>query len=280
MSTRPQHPEFLYGTAWKEEKTKELTLLALSKGFRGIDTANQRKHYHEIAVGEAIREAVKAGVVNREELFVQTKYTFQRGQDHRLPYDPAASITEQVRQSWQSSEEHLGRIDSYLLHGPSRREGLGPEDLEAWRAIAKLQEDGEVSYLGVSNVSAEQLEEFCRVGPAPNFVQNRCYARLGWDAQVRTVCSKWGVVYKAFSLLKANITELEDPRVARIAQKRAWTGPQLIFRFALEKGWLPLTGTTNPEHMVEDLAVLEKSLTVEEISAIESVGSNPESAKP
>ena len=174
----------------------------------------------------------------------------------------------------------MGRIDSYLLHGPSRREGLGPEDLEAWRAIAKLQEDGEVSYLGVSNVSAEQLEEFCRVGPAPNFVQNRCYARLGWDAQVRTVCSKWGVVYQAFSLLKANITELEDPRVARIAQKRAWTGPQLIFRFALEKGWLPLTGTTKPEHMVEDLAVLEKSLTVEEISAIESVGSNPESAKP
>lgn len=48
-------PRFLYGTAWKEDDTERLTLLALRQGFRGIDTANQRKHYHEVAVGRCFR---------------------------------------------------------------------------------------------------------------------------------------------------------------------------------------------------------------------------------
>src|SRR5947207_5911676 len=114
-------PRFLYGTAWKEEVTQRLTELALRQGFRGIDTANQRRHYHEAGVGQAIAAAVAAGLVSREDLFLQTKFTFRPGQDDRLPYDPAASISDQVAQSFASSLEHLGAavIDSYLLHGPT-----------------------------------------------------------------------------------------------------------------------------------------------------------------
>jgi hypothetical protein len=109
-------PSILYGTAWKEERTRELTSQALAAGYRGIDTANQRKHYVEAAVGEAIA----ASGVPRAALFVQTKFTYQRGQDHRLPYDPAAPLADQVAQSFASSCEHLGTdvIDSYVLHGP------------------------------------------------------------------------------------------------------------------------------------------------------------------
>src|ERR1035438_3811716 len=61
-------PEFLYGTAWKEERTAELVELALRAGFRGIDTANQRKHYFEAAVGQGIQVAYRDGVVTRDEL--------------------------------------------------------------------------------------------------------------------------------------------------------------------------------------------------------------------
>src|SRR5438874_13472597 len=89
-------PRFLYGTAWKEEQTQRLSELALRQGFRGIDTANQRRHYHEEGVGQAIATAVRSGLVTREELFLQTKFTFRRGQDHRLPYDPKAPIATQV----------------------------------------------------------------------------------------------------------------------------------------------------------------------------------------
>src|SRR5471030_1054962 len=95
-------PRFLYGTAWKEDETQRLTELAIQKGFRGIDTANQRRHYHEAAVGQAIAASVESGLVVRDDLFLQTKFTFQRGQDHRLPYDPDVSISIQVEQSFAS----------------------------------------------------------------------------------------------------------------------------------------------------------------------------------
>src|SRR4051812_18854786 len=88
-------PRFLYGTAWKEEQTQTLTEQALHRGFRGIDTANQRKHYVETGVGAAVKAAVQSGLLSRDDLFLQSKFTFQRGQDHRLPYDLAAPIAVQ-----------------------------------------------------------------------------------------------------------------------------------------------------------------------------------------
>src|SRR5271154_7134512 len=101
-------PRFLYGTAWKEDETQRLTELALRQGFRGIDTANQRRHYHEAAVGQAIAASIESGLVVRDELFLQTKFTFRNGQDERLPYDPKAPIPKQVEQSFASSLQHLG----------------------------------------------------------------------------------------------------------------------------------------------------------------------------
>ena len=107
MSPADALPPFLYGTAWKEEHTGPLVELALRQGFRGIDTANQRKHYNEAAAGEAVAREIAAGTVAREELFLQTKFTHRPGQDQRLPYDPTAPVGEQVRQSFESSLEHL-----------------------------------------------------------------------------------------------------------------------------------------------------------------------------
>ena len=83
-------PTFIYGTAWKEEHTARLVRSALAAGFRGIDTANQRRHYNEAGVGEALEEALAVDGLSRVQLFLQTKYTFRRGQDHRLLYDPDA----------------------------------------------------------------------------------------------------------------------------------------------------------------------------------------------
>jgi len=127
-------PRILYGTAWKEETTQALTELAIQQGFRGIDTANQRKHYYEAAVGAGIAACIEQGLVTRDDLFIQTKFTFQAGQDHRLPYDSRAPIELQVAQSCASSLQHLRieQIDSYVLHGPSQGTGLGPQDWAAW----------------------------------------------------------------------------------------------------------------------------------------------------
>src|SRR4029079_7814752 len=137
-------PRFLYGTAWKEHQTQRLVELAINQGFRGIDTANQRRHYDEAAVGRGIATAIGGGRVGRSDLFLQTKFTFKRGQDHRLPYDPDAPIPVQVEQSFANSLEHLRveTIDSYLLHGPTQRTGLTAADWEVWKAMEAIHDSG------------------------------------------------------------------------------------------------------------------------------------------
>src|ERR1700722_3026251 len=130
--------DFLYGTAWKEDRTATLTELAIREGFRGIDTANQRRHYFEEGVGHGLAAAYRSGLVTRSDLFLQTKFTDHRGQDYRLPYDPDASFSTQVVQSMASSLEHLGtdHVDSYVLHGPSSHNGWTDAGADIWEAMA------------------------------------------------------------------------------------------------------------------------------------------------
>lgn len=267
-------PTFLYGTAWKEDATERLTRLALDAGFRGIDTANQRRHYFEAGVGAAIASAIADGVVTRDELFLQTKFTYRDGQDHRLPYDPKADLTTQVQQSFASSLEHLGvdAIDSYVLHGPSRRRGLAPADIEVWRAMEALHDAGAARHLGVSNIAIDQLEAlFATARVRPSFVQNRCFARTAWDLEVRAFCAANAVTYQGFSLLTANVNELRNAAFRRIVERVDRTPAQVVFRFAKQVGMLPLTGTTDPAHMREDLAIGDFSLTDDDVRTIERI---------
>lgn len=267
-------PTLLYGTAWKEEQTAPLAALALQQGFRGIDTANQRKHYFEAAVGRAVQGALAAGTIERGELFLQSKYTFQSGQDQRLPYDPKASITEQVRQSFESSLVNLGTtyLDSFLLHGPSSRDELRPADVEAWRAIEALAAEGRARFIGVSNFTLRQLRQLLELAQVrPRFLQNRCYAKTRWDSAVRELCAEHGVVYQAFSLLTANRAELAVASVKELTVRRGCTTPQLVFAFARQVGMLPLTGTSSAEHMREDLAALDMLLEPAEVQLLESL---------
>jgi diketogulonate reductase-like aldo/keto reductase len=267
-------PDFLYGTAWKEQRTAALTEQALRMGFRGIDTANQRRHYFEAGVGQGLAAAYRAGVVTRSELFLQTKFTYQQGQDHRLPYDPAAELSIQVAQSLSSSLEHLGtdHVDSYVLHGPASGYGWTDEDAEAWAAMAKERDAGRTRRLGVSNVRLRHLEQMTIGGAdVPDFVQNRCFARLGWDRDVRAFCQDRGIIYQGFSLLTANPEVLQSRLVVGIAARAGATPAQVVFRFAQAVGMLPLTGTTDARHMEQDLASRDLTLTADDVRAIESV---------
>jgi diketogulonate reductase-like aldo/keto reductase len=267
-------PPFLYGTAWKEERTQALVEEALAAGFRGIDTANQRKHYFEAGVGAALAAASPRLCIERDALFLQTKFTYVEGQDARLPYDPGTDVATQVRQSFASSLAHLGvdRLDSFLLHGPRTWAGLTRVDLEVWRTMEALHREGRVRWIGVSNVTAEQLATLCRHAEVrPAFVQNRCFARLGWDREVRAACRSEGVLYQAFSLLTANRAELASPTVAAIADRLGATREQVIFRFALALGMICLTGTTDPRHLREALAAADFALEPRDVAALERI---------
>ncbi len=267
-------PFFIYGTAWKKDSTAQLVKLAVCAGFRAIDTANQMIHYNEARVGEALRVLAAKGIT-RDQLFLQTKFTPVNGQDHRTPYDASADLTTQVAQSFDSSLEHLRTdyLDSYVLHGPHSRWGLLEADWEVWAAIEALYHTGRTKIIGVSNVNALQLKELCdKASVKPMVVQNRCYAVLGWDKEVRELCRAHNIIYQGFSLLTANRDVLVDPETWAIA-KRLGTGPQqVIFRFAMQIGMLPLTGTTSEQHMKEDLQVENLELTPQEVLRIEAMG--------
>ena len=274
VSTSSSLPNFIYGTAWKEARTAELTELALRTGFRAIDTANQRRHYFEAGVGEGLAAAYRAGVVTRADLFLQTKFTYQRGQDHRLPYDPAAPLSAQVEQSLASSLEHLGTdyVDSFVLHGPASGDEWSDADAEVWEAMRKDRDAGRTRLLGLSNVSLEHLEKMkARHDELPTFVQNRCFARMGWDREVRQFCRENEMTYQGFSLLTANPEVLQHPPMIELAEQMSATVAQVVFSFAHAVGMLPLTGTTSAEHMEQDLASLNLELPPEIVRAIEGI---------
>ena len=266
-------PSFMYGTAWKKEATAKLVQLAVDSGFRAIDTANQLIHYDEALVGEALRALDKQGI-KRGTLFLQTKFTSADGQDHRTPYDRSADLTTQVRQSFASSLNHLGTnyLDSYVLHAPFQRRGLGTADWEVWTEMENLCQSGKTRMIGISNITAAQLAQLCEQGNIrPMVVQNRCYAVLGWDRQVREICREHGIIYQGFSLLTANQKVLVDPRVQAIAKRLAIGAAQVIFRFALQIGMLPLTGTSSQQHMQEDLKAEMLALSDHEVEMIEFI---------
>lgn len=267
-------PSFMYGTAWKKESTTQLVQLAVATGFTAIDTANQLIHYQEALVGEALVALAEQGIT-RDRLFIQTKFTPTNGQDHRTPYDASANLTTQVTQSFDSSLAHLHTdyLDSYVLHGPYQRQGLGAADREVWAAIEGLYLSGKTKMIGISNVTAEQLTQLCAEATVkPMVVQNRCYAAFGWDKEVREVCRAQGIVYQGFSLLTANQGIFAEPAIRAIAQRLGAGLAQVVFRFAMQVGMLPLTGTTSQQHMKDDLQAEQFTLTADDMQVIETIG--------
>jgi diketogulonate reductase-like aldo/keto reductase len=168
---------------------------------------------------------------------------------------------------------HTDYLDSYVLHGPYHRGGLGPEDWEVWRAIESLYASGKTKLIGVSNVSSGQLALLCeRATHRPMVVQNRCYAAFGWDKAVRDLCRTHGIVYQGFSLLTANRDVYIDPAIRAMAEKYGVGVAQVVFRFAMQVGMVPLTGTSNPQHMADDLRADQFTLTPDEVERIETMG--------
>jgi diketogulonate reductase-like aldo/keto reductase len=151
--------------------------------------------------------------------------------------------------------------------------GLASADWEAWRAMEAIHDSGRIRLLGVSNVSLEQLQRLCQQARIPpRFVQNRCYAIQGWDRRVRAFCAKNGLVYQGFSLLTANREMLTRSELIQIANRYGRTVSQIVFRFAIDVGMVPLTGTSDAAHMKADLEIFDFHLDPKDAEHIENLG--------
>lgn len=271
-------PKIVYGTAWKKSDTESLVRQALRLGFRGIDTACQPKHYHEPGVGAGVVAYLRGepghnGRPAREDLYLQTKFTPLSGQDPaRIPYDPKASLSEQVRQSFAASLRNLRveYLDGLILHSPLS--GSGPT-LEVWRAMEALVDEGGVRQLGISNCyRLEQLEtlfDLVRIKPA--VVQNRFHADTGYDREIRAFCWQQRLIYQSFWTLTANPHILAHRTVAGLASERRRTPAQILFRYLTQIAVVPLTGTRSEAHMRDDLDIFQFELSGRECKQMDAL---------
>lgn len=266
-------PMIIYGTAWKKDATAELVRQAITAGFRGIDTACQPKHYHEQGVGEGIAACFEQGVLSRDELYLQTKFTPVSGHDPlRIPYDPKATLPDQIKQSCKMSLKNLAvsSLDCLVLHSPLVN---FVHTRQVWQAMERLVHSGLVTQLGISNCYDfslfENLYQAAELKPA--VLQNRFYADTGYDRELRQFCLEHRIVYQGFWTLTANPGILADINLRRIGEKYNRSPAQVFFRFLTQHGIVPLTGTTSMEHMRQDLEIFEFKLDEEDSNFIESL---------
>ena len=265
-------PPLIYGTAWKQARTAALVTQALRLGFRGIDTACQPKHYNESGVGEGVAAAFADGL-RRDELYLQTKFTTVSGQDpQRIPYDPQARLSEQVKQSLAMSLKNLRTdyLDCLVLHSPIAD---ATSASEVWETMESFVDARQVRQLGISNCYdpgyLAALHREVRVKPV--VVQNRFYADTDYDQEIRQFCRENGIVYQSFWTLSANPNLLASNEISALAKSYGRTPAQVLFRYLQQVGVTPLTGTTSEQHMRDDLAILEFELRASDVASLTSL---------
>lgn len=266
-------PGIIYGTAWKKDATALLVEQAIRQGFRGIDTACQPKHYHEAGVGEGIANCLRAGMIDRPDLYLQSKFTPLDGHDPRqIPYDPKAKLGGQVEQSFQTSLKNLQTpyLDGLVLHSPlADLQQL----LEVWQAMEQIFHRRDAKQLGISNCYDLQTLEFLyqHAEVKPVVLQNRFYAQTHYDRPLRHYCQQHGIIYQSFWTLTANLGLLAEGLVKSLAAKHQHSPEQVFFRYLTQIGIMPLTGTRSKSHMQEDLAIFDFELSPDECQAVDAL---------
>ncbi|KAL4805026.1 NADP-dependent oxidoreductase domain-containing protein [Aspergillus unguis] len=268
QSASPTHiSNFLYGTAWKKDRTADLVHQAIRSGFRAVDTAAQPKHYREDLVGEGIRRAISDGTVSREDLYVQTKFTSVHGQNpDDMPFDPKDSVTDQVHASVKSSlhnlrssaaPESVGEtyIDTVVLHSPLPTMA---QTIEAWSTL-ETYVPHRIRNLGISNTTLPILRELVSLAKVkPTVVQNRFYGGTQYDVPLRAYCREHQIVYQSFWTLTANPELVQSKPVLSLARDAGVTTAAALYGLVMGLGNTTiLNGTTKKEHMEADLAALK-----------------------
>jgi diketogulonate reductase-like aldo/keto reductase len=241
--------------------TRQATKAALEVGFRHLDCAE--RYRNEEAVGDAIEEAVKAGTLRREDLFVTTKLW---NTNHR---------PERVKPAFDASRRRLqlDDIDCYIIHTPfAFRPGdeQDPRDehgrviydsgvtlAETWQALERLVDDGHCKSIGLSDVTLEKLREIvavARIKPAMVQVESHPYLP---EWELLDFCREQGIVLQAFAALGHAMkpSVVEDPVITDIAQRVHKTPAQVALAWAVQRGTAFLTTSTKPRRIQENFDI-------------------------
>jgi diketogulonate reductase-like aldo/keto reductase len=241
--------------------TKQATKMALGVGFRHFDCAE--RYRNEEAVGEAMQEMFKAGIVSREEVFVTTKLW---NTNHR---------PERVKPAFEGSLRRLqlSYVDCYIIHTPfAFQPGDDPHPtdehgnvlydsgvtlVDTWRALERLVDEGRCKSIGLSDISLEKLQEIvavARIKPAMVQVESHPYLP---EWRLLDFCREQGIVLQAFAALGHAMEPrlLDDPVITRIARRVQKTPAQVALAWAVQRGTAFLTTSTNLRRIEENFEI-------------------------
>ena len=222
---------------------------AIGAGYRLVDTAVN--YDNEAEVGEAIR---RSGVP-RDELVVASKIP---GRHHA--YDDAITS---VRESL--ARLGLERTDLHLIHWPNPSRGAY---VEAWRALVQLQKDGLVRSIGVSNFTEEHLTRIIDdTGVTPAVNQVELHPRFP-QVDLREVHDRLGIRTEAWSPLGKRRAPLDEDAVTAAATAHGVSPGQVILRWHVQLGSLPIPKSADPARQAQNLDVFGFELTAEQVAAI------------
>jgi len=249
-------------------------LKALESGYRLIDTA--QIYLNEAEVGAAIAESP----LRREDIFVTTKI--------RYPRLGKGKTYQRLLESVQKIDPgDNGYVDLFLIHSPYT---LKPKERkELWLAMEQLHKEGRAKAIGVSNYAVEhfeELKEYATVYPPavnqilvcsqPLFVQHATRltgAKLHpWKQQREVVsyCQKHNIVLQAFSPLVMG-NKMQDPTIQSIATKYGKSPAQILIRYSLQKGWVPLPRSEREARIKENADVFDFELSEEDVSTLDGL---------
>lgn len=228
---------------------------ALSNGVRLIDTASAYGNEEEI--GQAIREAIDEGIIQREDVFVTTK--MYPGSEMENPEQSIQACLDRL---------NIGYVDMMLLHHPDTN------DVKAYKAMEQFVADGKIRSIGLSNWYVEELTEFLpQVDTVPALVQNEIHPYYQ-ENDVIPFIQDLGIVVQGWYPLggRGHTAELlGDSVISEIAESHNVSSAQVILRWNLQKGVVVIPGSSNPDHIKENTELYHFSLTDEEMEKINNL---------
>lgn len=236
-------PVIGFGTWQIRDNTTEIVRQAIELGYRLIDTAANYGNQREVGAG------IRKSSVDREELFVVNKV-----ENHDEPYQASKDFVAAMG---------LDYVDLMLLHWPSR----SGDNVELWRGLIQARNEGAAKSIGVSNFSEAQLRELIDVTgevPAVNQIE---WSPFGHSMDMLDFCRDEGIAVQAYSPL-TRTHELKDTHLEELADHYNKTPAQLILRWNIQLGTVPIPKATSIEHMEENLDIFDFEISDEDMAAL------------